>query len=414
MEQREGTSNKFLADLVSRAMFFIFNPILSKSSLRPLIEEIAHGHSGLLLSSSFYFRASEVFGKLKAIFTRFIHFEDPVFYTFLAIFVVFTYLFNIFDEIPYVLIFGLPGSAKTLLSDILKRLCLNGSYSSDISAASIYMEIDQKKQITLIIDEGDDLGSGKRGDMLLRILLSGFRYDGNIKRRGKEFSTFAPKIIINVKGLQHSALDSRTIPIHMVEYEGDDLEEFRSKEIEGELKAIEGLISSFCIDYRDLVTDRYASFKGADGIKGRNKQVWGPLIVIADLLSSLLNTPSIKQNILDLARKTILERKRRQLIVNRDLQILIATREFIENTTPLTSEGLFIAEDLRDFIRASLDIPSLRTEAVARTLNRSNIIKESRRPKVDVKGEGGALKTVQKMAYIFNDDLLRKLTAKYF
>ena len=359
-----------------------------------------------------------MFEKLKNIFVRFIHFEDPVFHLLSVIYVVFTHTFDVFDEIPYVLIFGWTGSAKTLLGDLFKGLCLGAIYSSEISDAALYRVIGQKKgQLTLIIDEADDLGGPARRRILLRILLSGFRYNGNVTRCGPgnkvvEFSTFSPKILINEKGIHHSALENRTIPIHMLEFKGQ-LEEFRSKGMEEELKAAKGTISSFAKDFRDVILDLYVSFKGFEGLTGHDREIWKPLLILSDLLASLLDKPCIRKSIIDLAEKTILERKRRQLIGNRDLQILVSAREFIEQTKPLNSSGLYIAEELRDFIRASLGNPGLTTEAVARTLNRSNLIKERKRPKVDFI-EDGDIKTIQKTGYIFNMELLLKLTEKYF
>jgi hypothetical protein len=79
----------------------------------------------------------------------------------------------------------------------------------------------------------------------------------------------------------------------------------------------------------------------------------------------------------------------------------------------LNGEGLYVAEELRDSIKVGWDIPRLSTEAVARVLNDNKIIKGVRRPYLGV-SKGGLTKKVQKTCYIFNREILWKLTDEYF
>ena len=77
------------------------------------------------------------------------------------------------------------------------------------------------------------------------------------------FATFCPKIILNEKGIEDAALDSRTIPIQMIQ-SGHPLEEFRFGELKKNFKAAKESISSFFKDHRDHIRSRYHSFAGAD------------------------------------------------------------------------------------------------------------------------------------------------------
>ena len=222
--------------------------------------------------------------KLTSLFQRFVYFEDNDFYTFSVIYVLLTHLYDIFDEIPYIQVSGLKASGKTRLGDVFEGLCFNPFNSSEISEASLYRAISQNSQVcggvTMIIDEADDLSGSIRRDILLRILRSGYRRNGNVTRCGlngtvEQFSTFCPKIIINEKGIGDPALESRTIPILMVKARAY-LEKFRFSKAENEFKEVKDLIGSFSEEYRGIISDRYTSFQGVDGLSDRDEEAMDP------------------------------------------------------------------------------------------------------------------------------------------
>jgi hypothetical protein len=366
------------------------------------------------------FKTAYVFGRLSKVFRRFIDFEDSDFYLLSVIYVLLTYLYEIFDEVPYLQVFGLKGSGKSRYGDLLEGLCFNPFNSSEISDASLYRVIGQEHGgVTMVIDEADDLSGSTRRGILLRILRSGYRWNGNVTRCAPDggierFSTYCPKIIINEKGIGDSALESRTIPIHMIK-SSRPLEKFQISKIGREFKEVKDLIRSFSEDYQDLISDRYDFFTGADGISGRDEEVWAPVIIIADILATLLDTPSIKEDMVTLAKKIIVQRRRTQLIGNRDAQILEATQAYVEQRQGLNIKGLcfYVGEDLCRSIKDRWSILYLNLETVSRTLNRHRIIKEIRRPRLQKKIESSETE-VQRCCYLLDEERLSKLTNEYF
>lgn len=361
----------------------------------------------------------QMFEKLTNLFRRFIDFEDSSFYRLSATYVLLTYLYDIFDEIPYLQIFGLKGSGKSRLGDLFEGLCFNPLNSSEISDASLFRAIGQEYNgATMIIDEADDLSGSTRRGILLRVLKSGNRRNGNVTRCRpgggiERFPTFCPKVIINEKGIQNSALDSRTITIHMIK-SARALEKFQFLKIEKEFKEVRSLIRQFSEDYRDLVSDRNVSFKGIDGISGRDEEVWTPIIIIADTLATLLNAPSTKEDMLTLAKNLIVQRRKTQLIGNREAQILEATQAYVEQGHVLNINGLclYVGEDLCRFVKERWSTPSLNLETVSRTLNRYHIIKEIRRPRLEKKIKNSETEA-QRSCYLLDKERLSKLTVEF-
>jgi hypothetical protein len=347
--------------------------------------------------------ANRLFLRMNSLFDEYIYFDEPGYKTLSIIYAVFTHLYDIFDVVPYLQIYGPRDNGKSRLGDIFTGLCFKPDCVSQITPAALYREIAAAGSgLTLIIDEADNLSSKKGHSELLRILRSGYRWNGKVvicegKAGVTELSTFCPKIIINLEGIADQALDSRTIPIVMVKSQ-TNLKKYRSKRVEGEYREIRNLIQPFLESHRDSITDGYESFQGVEGISNREEEIWTPIFLLADLFDK-------RPEMGALARKISLQKRDIQLIGDRDTQILEATQTFISKEDPINVDGFYRSDKLCDFIRSQLDISRLRVETVSRVLYRYKIIKEASRPRL----EGG-----QRTCYLFDKERLAELTKEYF
>jgi hypothetical protein len=126
--------------------------------------------------------------------------------------------FNMFPILPFLLITGEPGSGKTQLMKVLKRVCFRARSTSSISHAGFYRAVHNNRG-TLLLDEAEDLQNYRQKSFRYADLLSGNERDGSVTladiRSGGnvEYSTCGPKIFGNTKGIAHKALKSRCIEI---------------------------------------------------------------------------------------------------------------------------------------------------------------------------------------------------------
>jgi len=380
-------------------------------------ERVLEAPSDLICLPRISIKTYQLFEKLTELFRRFIDFDDSLFYILAVVYVLLTYFYDIFDQVPYIQVFGLKGSGKSLLGELFEGLCFSPFNSSEISDASLYRAIDQEYGgMTMIIDEADDLGGPTRRGILLRVLRSGYRRHGNVTRCGpngtvQRFSTFCPKIIINERGIHDSALDTRTIPVHMIR-SARSLEKFLSAKIGKEFKEVKDVIRSFSEDYRDLVSDRYISFKCVDGISGRDEEIWTPIFIIAEILDAGLAEPHVKQDMHKLAIKIIFQRRIKQLVENKDAQILESTCAYVGQVKPLDPHGLYVAEELWRFIKERCSLPDLKLETVSRILNRYNIIKGVKRLRLGKEIRDREIE-VQRSCYLIDREKLASLTEEY-
>lgn len=355
--------------------------------------------------------------RLRQPFKRYIYFEEPLFYYLCPIFVMVTYVYDIFDEVPYLFVRGAKNSGKTRLGDILGGLCLNPKKFDDVSAASLYRAIDEQfLGVTMIVDEAQELSYRGRDDLLGRILRSGYRKTGRIGRcgaglRNTEFSTFCPKVIINNDGLIDPATESRTIPIPMIK-SPTRLERFRFSKAEKEFKAIKELIGPFSDEYRNTISDLYDSFQGIDGLSDRDEEIWTPILVIAEVLDAALPESHIKEDMEKLAKKIIRQRGMKQLVENKDAQILESTRAYIEQVEPLDPGGLIVGEELWRFIKDRCGLSDLKLETVSRTLNHYAVIKGIKRLRLGKEIKDREIE-VQRSCYLIDRQKLASLTEEY-
>jgi hypothetical protein len=323
-----------------------------------------------------------------------------------------SHIYKTFDEVPYLGIYGPKDYGKSRLGAILKGLCSNGKYFSDITPALLIRMIDKASEgsegITIIFDEAENFT-----DLMLRILRSGYRHDGmtgrwNVRNDdGDWFKTFSPKIIISQRGLNDSALESRTIPVHMVKSE-IRLEKYRSKDATQEFLKIQTLIDSFVDEYGEVIEKEYNAFQTVEGLLDRDEEIWEPILVIASVLDLTLPEPFLKEEMQELAKKKIRQRKRTQLIGDRDAQILEGTQAFVEEgkTVGIDGHHYYVGEDLCTSIKDHWRIPGLRLETVSQTLKRFKIILDRRRHRLPHKK--------QRECYRLDADRLKKLTKEYF
>jgi hypothetical protein len=133
-----------------------------------------------------------------------------------------------------------------------------------------------------------------------------------------------------------------------------------------------------------------------------------PIFVIADVLDAESDEPHMKTEMVTLAKKKILERKRMQLIGNTEAQILDATRIHLDKVEPLKIDGLSLygGEDLSRSIRDRCGLPGLKIETVSRVLKRNNLIVDVKRPGLPNNG--------QRTCYVLYREKVVKITNEYF
>jgi len=105
----------------------------------------------------------------------FVFFSNQELYGLIAVEAISTYVFNLFEAIPYIHLTGSKGSGKTTLVRILSSLSHNPVSTVSVTPANLYRMI-ENEQPTLFIDEVEDLEKrGSSNDDVIQILNSGYQ-----------------------------------------------------------------------------------------------------------------------------------------------------------------------------------------------------------------------------------------------
>jgi hypothetical protein len=207
-------------------------------------------------------------------------------YTVLALTMVTTYVQQIFDAVPFLLVTGVAGSGKTELGRILKELGCNAVVTGDISAATITRLIDSTKGL-LIIDDAEKLskkgGAGNsQVDDLLQILKVSYKKSSatrqvtdNKTMQVQELDFYGVKLFTNTTGME-DILGTRTIPINTRKPMGD----FKQAEMPYEkLRELRAEMHAWAMENATQVDTVYRQFS----VSNRDDEITTPFRVFAEM-----------------------------------------------------------------------------------------------------------------------------------
>lgn len=203
-------------------------------------------------------------------------------------YVLMTWVYERFDNVPYIRARGNPGHGKSRFLDVMSALCYRTiSFKADPSDSVLFRAMD-KIRGTVAIDEFDRHYSSNT-DGITQMLNNGFAKNGNVARSkatkdgGFEpefFKVFGPKIIGNRQLFKDDALESRCISQYMGNKKPRD-EVLVNLGDEFEQKALElrnQLLSFRLHDYFDIDP---VQMKDIDlPISARSKQIAVPLVTL--------------------------------------------------------------------------------------------------------------------------------------
>lgn len=144
---------------------------------------------------------------------------SPLFEQIAAYYVLFTWVYDAFNELPYLRLRGDTGSGKTRFLLTVGSLCYKPIFASGASTVSPLFRILDAVRGTLIVDEGDFRFSDEKAEVV-KILNNGNARGFPVLRsestQGREFSpraytVFGPKLVATRGYFQDRALESRCL-----------------------------------------------------------------------------------------------------------------------------------------------------------------------------------------------------------
>ena len=178
-------------------------------------------HNVVLLPSGpeEYGSQEELFSEIISFIHRYVD-VSPLFEKIASYYVLLTWVYDRFNELPYLRLRGEPGSGKTRFLLIVGSLCYKPIFASGASTVSPLFRILDSFRGTLVIDEGDFRLSDERAE-IVKILNNGNAKGFPVLRseatgnhgefNPKAYEVYGPKLIATRGYFQDRALESRCL-----------------------------------------------------------------------------------------------------------------------------------------------------------------------------------------------------------
>ena len=259
---------------------------------------------------------------------------SPLFEQIASHYVLFSWVYDSFNELPYLRLRGDTGSGKTRCLLTIGSLCYKPIFASGASTVSPLFRIMDSFQGTLIVDEGDFRFSDEKAE-IIKILNNGNARGFPVLRSesvsGKEFdprayAVFGPKMIATRNVFEDRALETRCL----TEETGgrslrDDIPlnltaEFKVRSRELRNKLLMFRLRNFGVPKIDpTLVDR--------SIEPRLAQLFTPLL-------SVITEPTARQALCDLAKEY-----HRELIADRGMDMEAQVLEVIRDLLTVSIDG---------------------------------------------------------------------------
>lgn len=221
--------------------------------------------------------------KIENYINDFVTLHDPQYSLPIALWIVGTFVFPLFDAFPYLLITAsTKRSGKTRLSEMIGFACSNPRNFAAMTGPTLFRSIEDESP-TIIFDEAEQLSSEAAGTMR-SVLNVGYRKGQTIPRTTangiKEYPTYCPKVFVLI-GKTFDTLKDRSIVINMKRAETRRRFTFDIAKEEGGV--IREMIAAATKHEQSAISDAFLSHPGLPFLMDRDEEIWTSLFVLCSI-----------------------------------------------------------------------------------------------------------------------------------
>lgn len=275
--------------------------------------------------------------------------EDPP-YAILALWTLLTYFFPTLPSFPRLNLHGEKGSGKSKTLKLTGALAHNGLWRTAPRAAPLFRLIEALRP-TLCLDELEHLDREDRGD-IAAILNAGYQAGGAVDRcdpvtfNVRPFAVYAPVALAGIKGL-NAVLADRCITIIM--QPGRDRERVNRdvdlSKPDPRFSMVRDLAYRLALTrWRDVRT-AWEKVSLPAWLNGRSRELWSPLLALADLVATETRDLDLRPALLGLSRPDAEERAE---LPEQAAAILTALETKLAGANRVTIQPGQLTSDLRE------------------------------------------------------------------
>lgn len=286
---------------------------------------------------------------LLQVFREYVEFDEDLPYAVLALWTLGTYFFPTLPSFPRLNLHGEKGSGKSKTLKLTGALAHNGLWRTAPRAAPLFRLIEALRP-TLCLDELEHLDREDRGD-IAAILNAGYQAGGAVDRcdpvtfNVRPFAVYAPVALAGIKGL-NAVLADRCVTLIM--QPGRDRERVNRDVDLSNPDPRFNMIRDLA--YRLALTrwrDVRAAWERLDlpaWLNGRSRELWAPLLALADLVATEVPRLDLRPALTALARPDAEDRAELPEVA---AAILAALEKKLREAEPVTIQPGELTGDLK-------------------------------------------------------------------
>ena len=306
-----------------------------------------------------------VYNKIKNHINKYVEFqEDKCYDSFMALWVMHTYCFQLFDSCCYGFVHGIKGSGKSHTLDILDDIVFNSEKGDHFTEAAIYRSIEQDS-CTLLVDEAEGLNKENENGIQtheLEIYKAGYKKKGSVSRcvpngddyRVSKFSAYSPKFFGNIKGLE-KVLEDRTVTIPIFRAT-KKITEYDYETIKKETAPIRNGLYVMSLKYWKEIKDIYRNLESVENLSNRHREIWKPIWTMAKIVDKYsYGSTDTFDGMKDLAMEVKREKESREQDEELYMKLLPSIWDYMASASPETimeeNELMYKLVSLVNYIR---------------------------------------------------------------
>lgn len=206
----------------------------------------------------------------------------------LAVWIIGTYFFPVFQAYPYLIISGSRGSGKTKVLDFLDCITFNSVKLANTSISAMFRIVDSNR-CTVLIDEAETLRNGEESRDFGRILNAGYKSNANVLRTNpenlvvEEFNTYSPKAVASINRVDR-VLGSRGIEINMIKTGDKKKGNSIIRRDEDGWGMLRDRLRVVYLDLAVRVNQIYRNDDEINQLSCRKNELWSPLLALSKVI----------------------------------------------------------------------------------------------------------------------------------
>jgi hypothetical protein len=210
--------------------------------------------------------------------------------TALALWAINTWVFDVFDTTPYLLLDSpVPQCGKTTVLRLLEAVAREPRQATAATEAALFRLV-EANQPTLFVDEAEMLaGKGERAEAVRTIANAGYKRGASVPRctgeaaniTVKDFPVYCPKAFAAIGGLRGALLDRCVVIVMARRPEGTRLKPVKEKSLRRDAEPIRERMEAYALQAHEALAAAYES--EPDGgywpaLADREAELWEPLL----------------------------------------------------------------------------------------------------------------------------------------